>query len=144
MHVADVRTGMEVIDEQECVQLLAAQSPAVGRLAVVIDGDPAIFPVNYGMIGDRVVFRSGEGTKLHAALTTDRVAFEIDAAHEGGHGWSVVVVGRCEAVGSDTQLLIVLGKHREPFAAGDKLTWVMIEPEIITGRRLPAIRGWYW
>jgi nitroimidazol reductase NimA-like FMN-containing flavoprotein (pyridoxamine 5'-phosphate oxidase superfamily) len=136
---------MEVMDRADCVRLLAMRSPAVGRLAVVVDGDPAIFPVNYGMIEDRVVFRSGDGTKLRAAVDADRVAFEIDDASDGGHGWSVVVVGRCvRAPTNGPHLMVLQGTHLEPFAAGDKLTWLMIEPESITGRRVPAVRGWYW
>jgi uncharacterized protein len=144
MHFADVRTGMEEIDRGECLRLLAMQSPAVGRLAVIIDGEPEIFPVNFGMVEDRVVFRTGAGTKLRGALGATRVTFEIDAADDGAHGWSVVVHGRCHAVGPDIDVLIRNGLILGHFEAGADMTWVMIEPDLITGRRIPAVRGWYW
>ena len=144
MHIADIRTGMEEIDRGDCLRLLAMHSPAVGRLALIIDGDPMIFPVNYGLVEDRVVLRSGEGSKLQAALGVHRVAFEIDDADEEAHGWSVVVTGRCQAVTSTTQLMILRGARLDTYAGGDKSTWIMIEPDTITGRRVPAIRSWHW
>jgi len=38
----DARTGLEVIDADECRRLLAAEE--IGRLAVVDGGGPAVFP----------------------------------------------------------------------------------------------------
>lgn len=36
--------SLEVLSEEECLGLLASNE--VGRLAVVVDGQPLIFPVN--------------------------------------------------------------------------------------------------
>jgi len=50
----------------------------VGRVAVSRGEVPAIFPVNYALAGDEIVFFTGEGTKLRAATTNVTVAFEVD------------------------------------------------------------------
>src|SRR4029079_12772638 len=87
----EAHLAIEEIPYDECLELLATQQ--VGRLAVTTPAGPGIFPVNYALGGDRVVFRTDAGTKLDAA-SLQRVAFEIDefdAAH--GTGWSVVVEG---------------------------------------------------
>ena len=79
------------LDVDECVKLLSVHH--IGRVAVVVDGQPLIFPVNYAMAGHHVVFRSDPGTKLHAAVD-QQVAFEIDGVDGMYHsGWSVLVVG---------------------------------------------------
>jgi nitroimidazol reductase NimA-like FMN-containing flavoprotein (pyridoxamine 5'-phosphate oxidase superfamily) len=44
---------------------------------VVEDGQPPIFPVNFAVDGDTVVFRADPGTKL-APASSGRVAFEVD------------------------------------------------------------------
>ena len=87
----DARTGLEIIDPDECRRLLGTDE--VGRLAVIDGGSPAIFPVNYVVDGDSVVFRTATGTKLDAG-TRHPVAFEIDDFdRESRTGWSVVVSG---------------------------------------------------
>lgn len=52
--------------EQECWSLLREAS--VGRLAVWHGGGPDIFPINYTTDHGTVIFRTGSGTKLEAAL----------------------------------------------------------------------------
>ena len=71
----EVRTWLELLDRAECDRLLETQH--VGRLAIVINGQPLIFPVNYAMLDGAVVFRTARGTKLFGAAGHS-VAFEID------------------------------------------------------------------
>ena len=61
-----VYDGLEILDEHECRRLLASQ--CIGRVGVTIGALPAIFPVNYVTVDGDIVFRTGEGTKLRAAL----------------------------------------------------------------------------
>ena len=83
-----------VLTEDDCLALL--QSREVGRIAFEFEGKVEIFPVNYGMHGRTIVFRTGPGTKLDAVPKT-AVAFEIDSWDaESGIGWSVVAKGRAE------------------------------------------------
>jgi nitroimidazol reductase NimA-like FMN-containing flavoprotein (pyridoxamine 5'-phosphate oxidase superfamily) len=144
---ADPRTGLEPMGRGECLMLLAQHQhqDGVGRLAVVEDDFPLIVPVNFAMIEDRIVFRSGAGTKLEAALRHAKVAFEIDHVnHEARTGWSVLVRGMAEVVTSTHQLFALEHVALQPFGKADKAHWVMIHPESITGRRVPTFASLLW
>src|SRR3954452_156832 len=85
------------LDRDQSLELL--RQARVGRVAVVVNGVPEITPVNYAVLDGDIVFRSGTGTKLHAALTTQPVSFEVDRFDEDRRtGWSVLVSGRSEVV----------------------------------------------
>ena len=73
--MVDGRSGIEVLDRDQCLALL--ETDVVGRLAVVAGGAPAVFPVNYAMDSDAVVFRTAPGTKLDAGVRAP-ACFEID------------------------------------------------------------------
>ena len=90
------RFGLEVLDEDECFELMATME--VGRLAVVSGGVPLIFPVNYAVVDGNVVIRTAPGTKLTAA-GRNQVTIEADEIDPATHtGWSVVVRGRAEEI----------------------------------------------
>lgn len=132
----DARTGLEIIDPDECRRLLATDE--VGRLAVIDGGTPAVFPVNYVVDGDGVVFRTAAGTKL-AAGTRHPVAFEIDAFDRTSRtGWSVVLTGHLEeATTFDAATLErVRALPVEPWAGGDKPHWMRLVPTRVSGRRI--------
>jgi uncharacterized protein len=59
--------------ERECVERLATQ--VVGRVAVVIDGEARVFPVNYLFDHGAIVLRTDERTKLDAARAGALVTF---------------------------------------------------------------------
>lgn len=134
----------EPIPVDECLRLLETEE--IGRLVVMVAGEPNVFPVNYILDGDVVVFRTGPGTKL-AAISRSPVAFEVDRlAPSAGSGWSVVVEGIAQEVtGVDPpglrERLAVLPLR--PWAGGgDRLHYVRIVPLSITGARLrPAVHG---
>lgn len=121
---------------EECRQLLAAHH--LGRLAVVVDGKPDVFPVNYRFDGERIAIRTGPGTKLTAANLAS-VAFEIDGVDEAGRrGWSVVVHGlgydATDALDPQSELLRTLPV--DPWVPAGDVHWLRVEPRAITGRRL--------
>ena len=124
------------LSKDECLELLAGRE--VGRVAVVAEGQPTIFPVNYVLDGDLIVFRTDPGTKLdHGSL--DRVAFEVDEIDFAHHeGWSVVVAG----TGREITGALDKASEREqslplqPWASGPKEHWIRIVAPVITGRRL--------
>src|SRR6186997_3396116 len=65
----------------------------VGRLALVIDDRPDIFPVNHFVDHDSVVFATALGTK-HAGAVGHQVAYEVDGYDpQTASAWSVVVKG---------------------------------------------------
>lgn len=126
---------LEVLDIAECRMLLAGAT--VGRVAVSVHAVPAVFPVNFALLDGDVVFRTGTGTKLDAAVRHAVVAFEVDQVDPLYHeGWSVLVVGMADEL-RDPQLL---ARARElplrPWAEGPRDHVVRIGSEIVTGRRL--------
>lgn len=129
--------GMEVLTEQECRDLL--QAGTFGRVGLSMDALPAILPVNYAMVDGGIVFRTGEGSKLRAALSHTIVAFEIDHADPIlEEGWSVLVVGVAQPVDAP----IEAGQPQAaptPWAAGRRQHVVRIRPEVISGRRVARV-----
>ena len=128
--------GLEVVGEAECWSLLETQS--LGRLAVAIRNHPDIFPINYLIDDETVVFRTDPGIKLAAATAGESVAFEVDQYDpETVQGWSVVVTGVAREMKKLEDMMRVEDLPLEPAAAGRKNRWVRIHPLSVTGRRLP-------
>jgi len=127
--------GIGVLTEEDCMTLLASNQ--VGRVGVVVDGQPLVFPVNYVLDGHSIVVRTGIGTMLRGASFA-MVAFEIDGADPARRsGWSVMVQG----MGHDiTDAVDELSEHLQtvevlPWAPGSKPRLLRIDPRVITGRR---------
>ena len=91
--MADINNPVTVLDEDHCWDLLA--SAQVGRLATAVDRTPEIFPVNYAVDGESIVFRSAEGSKLLEIVLNDQVAFEADGWTDD-EGWSVICRGTAQ------------------------------------------------
>lgn len=125
----------------ECWQHL--RSASVGRLAVISDAKPEIFPVNYLPDEGTVLFRTGHGTKLDAVLAGEPVVLEADGLNVYGTiAWSVVVKGVAEAVqpGEDAP-----AETPSPWQEGAKDIMVRITPSELTGRRFvigPPTKWW--
>jgi len=132
----DVRTRIEVLDRDRCMELLAAGS--VGRVAVIAGHEPVIFPVNYAMYEGRIVFRTAPGSKLQAVDWGTRASFEIDELDPvAREGWSVVAVGRADEVCSAREVALVAeATGLETWATGEHDHWVTVVPERLTGRRV--------
>jgi nitroimidazol reductase NimA-like FMN-containing flavoprotein (pyridoxamine 5'-phosphate oxidase superfamily) len=136
MVIPEGPTVFEEIPEQECLSLLA--SSTFGRLAVVSDGAPDVFPVNYFFDKGRVAIRTAWGTKLAAAALA-RVAFEVDSVEDSDHtGWSVVVHGTAFDISEslDEVSETMRSSPVSTWLPGDKSSWIRIEPSAITGRRV--------
>jgi nitroimidazol reductase NimA-like FMN-containing flavoprotein (pyridoxamine 5'-phosphate oxidase superfamily) len=120
---------------EQCWALLATQH--VGRLGVVVDHYPMIFPVNYGIDAEVIVLRTGPGTKLTAAHHAN-VAFEVDHLDEVSRtGWNVLVLGLAEEVTDrhrDEVVERTLAAEVEPWAPGARDRYVRVIPHRVTGR----------
>lgn len=128
------RKDVEELSPDECWGLLRADG--VARLAVVADGAPEIFPLNYVVDRDTIVFRSGLGTKVSGALADLPVALEIDGHDPAtATAWSVVVKGTAEAVPPGHALMEALQLPLFPWQEGVKDRFVRIVPTTVTGRR---------
>jgi nitroimidazol reductase NimA-like FMN-containing flavoprotein (pyridoxamine 5'-phosphate oxidase superfamily) len=124
----------------ECFERLAQEH--LGRVAVVDDRGPIVFPVNFVLDRHMVVFRTDAGTKLDAACRGSRVAFEIDGTDAAAHtGWSVVVRGEAVEVTGPAELARLRQQPQDPWAPGAKTHYVRILPAALTGRRISAPGG---
>ena len=135
MYEPELHTDLEEISEDECLQLLDRHN--LGRLAIVVDGQPLIFPVNYALSHRVVTFRTAHGTKLANAPGTN-VAFEIDDYNASTRiGWSVLVqgVGVDATTALDDVSWTARGGTPHPLAPGVKIHRLAIKPTSITGRR---------
>jgi nitroimidazol reductase NimA-like FMN-containing flavoprotein (pyridoxamine 5'-phosphate oxidase superfamily) len=118
----------EVLDVQECWRLLREAS--VGRLAVIVDDHPDVFPVNYKVDNESIVFRTGTGTKQQALDAGIPVALEADrVSAEFGVAWGVVVKGRAVRATSTDQAIDAVGRALFPWQGIGKEYLVRIEPE---------------
>ena len=136
MAQVDGRTGIEIIDRDEALELLARDQ--VGRLAVSEGGAPLILPVNYALDGSDLIFRTAPGTKLDAVHHATRAAFEIDEFDAATRsGWSVVVRGRLEEVTrTDTERWERVQALPDPWAEGEREHVLALVPSSVTGRRV--------
>ncbi len=124
---------VEELHEHQCWHLV--RSTAVGRLAVIIDGQPEIFPVNHLVDHAAVVFRTAPGTKLGGS-DGRRVAFEVDGVDvDSGEAWSVVLKGRAHVVRRLEEVLETFDMELTPWQEGPKPIFVRIEADEVSGRR---------
>ena len=132
-----IGTWLVDLSPEECDQLLA--TTRLGRLAVVVDGRPEIFPVNHVFDDSArcVVFPTNWNTKLHAALGWPYVAFEVDGVDaDQPAGWSVLVVGRAEEVHDPDAIARWCGRRDAVWRCGPHTHWLRIVPEKVSGRRI--------
>lgn len=129
--------GIAVLDKQTCWQLLAGEE--VGRLAVSVRRHPDMFPVNYTVDDQTIVFRTAEGTKLFALFVNSAVAFEVDRYDaESGTAWSVVLKGHAAEIPMQ-DLSDDLAFPLFPWTATPKPRFVRVVPEEISGRRFLVV-----
>lgn len=133
----------EILAADACWALL--RTVAVGRLAVVAEGNPEIFPINFVVDHGSVVFRTAEGTKAAAALSGARVAFESDGTDTAGaSAWSVVLKGLAATISRPTELLDTFDLPLHPWQAGTKDRFIRITPDLISGRRFDVVDSASW
>ena len=131
--MGDVQSSGVELSATESWALL--RQAAVGRLAVIVDDRPEIFPVNHLVDHGSVVFRTALGTKLAAAVG-HWVAFEVDGYDpETSSAWSVVVKGEAQEVNRLYDVLEVVELPLFPWHSSPKSHFVRIEPHSISGRR---------
>jgi hypothetical protein len=127
---------------EECWRLLRGAS--VGRLAVWVHDHPEIFPINYKIHQESLVFRTGAGTKLASALGK-MVALEADGADtDAGVAWSVVVKGPATGLPRTPELVAAVGQLLFPWETGPKDHFLRIVPEEVSGRRFKIAAPLTW
>jgi nitroimidazol reductase NimA-like FMN-containing flavoprotein (pyridoxamine 5'-phosphate oxidase superfamily) len=136
-------TDVHNLEHHECWELLRTVS--VGRLAVLVDGHPDIFPINYTVDGGTVVFRTGHGTKLAGASGGAPVALEADGVDAvSGLAWSVVLKGPAKEIKGTEGVLDTAALFLFPWQAGKKDTFIRVSPDSLTGRRFKVTAPMTW
>lgn len=134
---------VEQLTVDTCWALMRTTS--VGRLAVVVDGHPDVFPLNYAVDHGTVVFRTDRGTKVLGATSGTPVALETDGYDaETGRAWSVVVKGPARTVTGVDDVMDTVDLPLFPWQGGDKSQFIRITPGTITGRRFRVVDPSTW
>lgn len=133
----------EFVHPDECWRLLGETT--VGRLAVIVDGHPDVFPVNFTVDNRTLVFRTGSGTKQQAIAADAVVALEADAVSaEFGLAWSVVVKGRAEETTPSGPAMDEIRRALFPWQGVGQDHLIRIVPQLVTGRRFSVATPMLW
>jgi nitroimidazol reductase NimA-like FMN-containing flavoprotein (pyridoxamine 5'-phosphate oxidase superfamily) len=132
-----IDNGVEILTEVDCRRLLGTAS--IGRVGLAGGGVPVILPVRYAMAGEDIVFRTGEGLKLDAALEHSTLAFQVDHFDHDLGGWSVLVAGSAQEIDA-CDLFPAEAARLRAAAPGDRRHIVRIRIDVISGRRFGRIR----
>lgn len=134
------RNGLALLDPGECRALLGASG--IGRLALSVHALPVVLPVNFTLVGDGILIRTGAGSKFDQACDQAVVGFEIDGYDSMTQtGWSVLVQGHARVLQSPAELADAHRAGLTPWGNPSADTFIKVSLDIVTGRRLG---GWYW
>jgi nitroimidazol reductase NimA-like FMN-containing flavoprotein (pyridoxamine 5'-phosphate oxidase superfamily) len=122
----------------ECWDRLGTRG--VGRIALPVQPGPAVFPVNYAVDVQSIVYRTEPGGAAAPASGT-AVAFEVDRVDDHvSQGWSVLLTGTAEHVDDPPTSQRLTESHTvEPWAGGDHPLWIRVRPDSVSGRRIGAL-----
>jgi nitroimidazol reductase NimA-like FMN-containing flavoprotein (pyridoxamine 5'-phosphate oxidase superfamily) len=120
-----------VLDDQEAWNRLS--SVALGRLVTSFGGQLEIFPVNFVVQNDTVLFRTAEGTKLFTTVMNEKVLFEADD-HTVAEGWSVIVRGTARLLTGAEEIQQADRAGLMPWVPTEKLRYVRVTPTELTAR----------
>ena len=135
MAIVDSTTWMEHLSQRECWVLL--ENAAIGRIGVLVDSAPEIYPVNFVVDDRTIVFRTEEGQKVRGLDRSPSVCFEVDGYDEAtSTGWSVLIKGRAHEVVPGVEERHLLSLDLRYWGLGPKPIWIRIEPAEVTGRRI--------
>jgi nitroimidazol reductase NimA-like FMN-containing flavoprotein (pyridoxamine 5'-phosphate oxidase superfamily) len=124
--------GVAQLNEAQCWARL--RTAGIGRVAVVVDGAPEIFPVNSVVDHGGIVFRTGARSRIAGAIGQP-VAVEVDGYDTSrGTGWSVMIKGVAAEVVAMHDVIDALDLPLFPWPHAPKPRIVRVEPDDITGR----------
>ncbi|HET6915821.1 MAG TPA: pyridoxamine 5'-phosphate oxidase family protein [Acidimicrobiales bacterium] len=133
MRALDLIAGTEIVPETVCWEMLASQS--IGRVVFCHEGRVEVFPVNYALHENHILFATNHGRKL-AGVAQGEMALEVDSVDPTSRsGWSVVARGtarRLTEIDSGSAATI----QQSCSWTGTKDFVVLVRVESITGRRV--------
>lgn len=119
----------------ECWEKLGARG--VGRIALPVQPGPAVFPVNYTVDAETIVYRTApQGAAAPEPGTA--VSFQADRIDDHlSNGWSVLITGTAEHLDDPETIQRLTEEHAsEPWAGGGRPLWIRVRPDRITGRQV--------
>ncbi|MDR1265381.1 MAG: pyridoxamine 5'-phosphate oxidase family protein [Propionibacteriaceae bacterium] len=130
--MAETVSPVTVLSEARGWDILASQQ--IGRIVVLADDVPQVFPVNYVVDGESIVLRTATGTKLNGLLQDNRVAFEVDT-WDVDQGYSVVLQGDAAPITDPTELARAKALPLKPWVPTIKTIFVRIDADRISARK---------
>ncbi|HSP60844.1 MAG TPA: pyridoxamine 5'-phosphate oxidase family protein [Ornithinimicrobium sp.] len=129
-----------ILSEDECWERLRRLE--FGRMAYHLADEVHITPLNYAVDGERIVFRTSEGSKLLGVAMNEDVAFEVDEILEDEErAWSVIARGKARILeGDDARDADNL--RLRPWVSSAKFNVVGITVEEVSGRDFHLARPW--
>ncbi|WP_417508638.1 pyridoxamine 5'-phosphate oxidase family protein [Microbacterium sp.] len=105
----------------------------LGRLITNVGERIDVFPVNFVIDADQILFRTAEGSKLVELTINDEVLFEADD-HTDTHAWSVIVRGTARRLETDAEVQHADSLGLAPWIPTLKTNYVSIAAKSVTGR----------
>ncbi|MBO3665120.1 pyridoxamine 5'-phosphate oxidase family protein [Microbacterium stercoris] len=105
----------------------------LGRLVTHVGDTIDIFPVNYAVYADGILFRTAPGTKLFELTVNADVLFEVDS-HTDTEAWSVVVRGHATPLETSADVERAETAELRPWIPTLKRVFVRIVPTSVSGR----------
>lgn len=134
MRALDLVAGTEIVPEFACWEMLATQT--IGRIVFYHEGRVEVFPVNYALHENQIVFATNHGRKL-TGLAHGEIAFEVDWIDPASRsGWSVVVRGTARHLSDIDRATSAMIQQPWRSWTGTKDFVVLVQPQSITGRRV--------
>ncbi|MFJ9775781.1 helix-turn-helix domain-containing protein [Kitasatospora sp. NPDC101157] len=123
---------------QECWERLGTHG--IGRIALPVHPGPGVFPVNYLVDGQTVVYRTNPAG-VAAPEAGSEVSFQADHIDEHRRdGWSVLLVGTAEHVTNSTTIQQLTQRPgAETWAGGVRDLWIRVVPAQVSGRRIRSL-----
>lgn len=121
---------------EECLSLLSTRS--AGRIALQTPAGLRIYPVNYALFGDAVVFRTLPYGEIANNAHDADIAFQVDELdHDHRRGWSVLATGKALRVEDPGEVQLIREEwDPEPWADGQRNLYLKLEWADLTGRQV--------
>ena len=128
------------LTQAECLALL--RTVPFGRLVFTEGALPAVIPVSFTLDHAGIVLRTAAGSSVARFADGSIVALQADDVDPALQaGWSVTVVGHARTAVDAVEVARLAALPLQPWVAGERDTFVVVELGIVTGRRIggPAV-----
>ncbi|WP_137843152.1 pyridoxamine 5'-phosphate oxidase family protein [Microbacterium sp. 2FI] len=129
--MAETTDPVVVLTDEQCWERLRGQQ--LGRLVTRVGDVLDIFPVNYVVDGQGVLFRTAQGSKLFELTVNDEVLFEVDD-HTEVDAWSVIVRGHARPLETSAEVERADALGLTPWIPTLKYTYVHVDAASLSGR----------